>query len=557
MPGSSNSSDAVLYGLDLESQQMVLDTVALLRKRVLPRERILEWDQKEIFPEEVLREMLGPEIGLQMLMIPEKYGGMGGGARDSCVVTREMSKICLGVGTAFFALQLGADPLMVGGTEEQKQKWLGKIASGDALVAYAVTEPGAGSDVANLKTKAEPVTDDAGEITGYTVNGTKQFISTGAAADFITLLAKTPEGPTFFVVEKGSPGFEPGRSEEKHGIRASQTSVLSFRDVFIPVENLIGGQPGNGLKQANQVFGYTRVMVASMALGAGEAALQIAIPYAKERFVSGSLLSEKQGYTHKLIIPNVVRLEAAAAYIEHLAERLDAGEKNLQVEGSIAKYFSSEAANRAAEDAMQAMGGYGYINEFEVEKIKRDVKITCIYEGASEVQQNIISTFRWRSSVKSKGAFYGNLVEEMNRLEEGFSEAGGRFYGLAAGALNETVLLVHANKLTKQQMVMFDLADMASHVEIGAALARKAGKASQSGDPAAERLQLASAVFADEVARVVSGNVMRIVLGSGVFDQKTVSEFVDRIDLHKLLESSQGIIGKMDRLADIVFERSS
>jgi alkylation response protein AidB-like acyl-CoA dehydrogenase len=271
------------------------------------------------------------------------------------------------------------------------------------------------------------------------------------------------------------------------------------------VENLIGGQPGNGLKQANQVFGYTRVMVASMALGAGEAALQIAIPYAKERFVRGSLLAEKQGYTHKLIIPNVVRLEAAAAYIEYLAERLDAGEKDLQVEGSIAKYFSSEAANRAAEDAMQAMGGYGYINEFEVEKIKRDVKITCIYEGASEVQQNIISTFRWRSSVKSKGTFYGNLAEEMNRLEEGFSEAGGRFYGLAAGALNETVLLVHANKLTKQQMVMFDLADMASHVEIGAALARKAGKASQSGDPAAGRLQLASAVFADEVSRLVSG----------------------------------------------------
>jgi alkylation response protein AidB-like acyl-CoA dehydrogenase len=556
MPGSSNSSDAALYGLDLESQQMVLDTVALLRKRLLTRERILEWDQKEIFPEEVLREMLGPEIGLQMLMIPEEYGGMGGGARDSCVVTREMSKICLGVGTAFFALQLGADPLMVGGTKEQKQKWLGKIASGEALVAYAVTEPGAGSDVANLKTKAEPVTDDAGEITGYTVNGTKQFISTGAAADFITLLAKTPQGPTFFVVEKGTPGFEPGRSEEKHGIRASQTSVLSFRDVFIPVENLIGGEPGKGLKQANQVFGYTRVMVASMALGAGEAALQIAIPYAKERFVSGSLLSEKQGYTHKLIIPNVVRLEAAAAYIEQLAERLDAGERDLQVEGSIVKYFSSEAANRAAEDAMQAMGGYGYINEFEVEKIKRDVKITCIYEGASEVQQNIISTFRWRTSIKSKGAFYNNLAEEMNRLEEGFSEAGGRFYGLAAGALNETVLLVHANKLTKQQMVMFDLADMASHVEVGAALARKAGKASQSGDPAAGRLQLASAIFADEVARVVSGNVMRIVLGSGVFDQKTVAEFVDRIHLHRLLESSQGVIDKMDRLADIVFERS-
>jgi alkylation response protein AidB-like acyl-CoA dehydrogenase len=552
----SPSPEAPLYGLDLESRQMVLDTLALLRKRLLTREKILEWDQKEVFPEDALREMLGPEIGLQMLMIPEEYGGMGGGARDSCVVTREMSKICLGVGTAFFALQLGADPLMVGGTEEQKQKWLGKIAAGEALVAYAVTEPGAGSDVVNLKTKAEPVTNDAGEITGYTINGTKQFISTGAAADFITLLAKTPEGPTFFVVEKGTPGFEPGRSEEKHGIRASQTSVLSFRDVFVPVENLIGGQPGKGLKQANQVFGYTRVMVASMALGAGEAALDIAIPYARERFVSGSLLSDKQGYTHKLIIPNAVRLEAAAAYIEQLAERLDAGQQDLQVEGSIVKYFSSEAANRTAEDAMQAMGGYGYISEFEVEKIKRDVKITCIYEGASEVQQSIISTFRWRTTVKSKGAFYGSLVDEMNRLEENCSEAGGRFYALAAGALNETVLLVHANKLTKQQIVMFGLADMMTHVEVGAALARKAEQAKRSGDPASEKLQLASAVFADEVARVVSRNVMMILMGSGAFDQKTVAEFIDRIQLHGLLESSQGIIGKMDRLADNLFERS-
>ena len=371
------------------------------------------------------------------------------------------------------------------------------------------------------------------------------------------LLAKTPEGPTFFVVEKGTPGFEPGRSEEKHGIRASQTSALVFRDVFVPVENLIGGQPGKGLKQANQVFGYTRVMVASMALGAGEAALQIAAAYAKERFVSGSLLSDKQGYTHKLFIPNAARLEAAAAYIEQLSERLDTGEKDLQVEGSIVKYFSSEAANRTADDAIQAMGGYGYINEFEVEKIKRDVKITCIYEGASEVQQNIISTFRWRTTVKSKGAFYSGLADEMNRLEAEHPDMGCGFIALAAGALNEAVLLVHANKLTRQQIVMFGLADMMTYVEVGAALARKAAMASQNNDPAAEKLQLASAIFADEVSQLVTGNITRILMGSGAFDQQAIAEFTDRIDLHRLLESAQGVIGKMDRLADIVFERSS
>jgi alkylation response protein AidB-like acyl-CoA dehydrogenase len=499
-------------------RRMVLDTVGQLRKRLLTKEKVLEWDQKEIFPEETLREMLGPEIGLQLLMIPEEYGGMGGGARDSCIVTREMSKICLGITTAFFALQLGADPLMVGGTEEQKRKWLGAIAEGTSLVAYAVTEPGAGSDVANIKTKAEPVTGDDEAVIGYRINGNKQFISTGAAADFITLLAKTPEGPTFFVIEKGTPGFSPVRNEEKHGIRASQTSSLAFNDVFVPIENLIGGQPGKGLKQANQVFGYTRLMVASMGLGAGEAALNIVIPYAKERFVSGSFLSEKQGYTHKLVVPHAVNLEAAAAYIEELAERLDAGEQDLQVEGSIAKYFATETANRAADDAMEALGGYGYINEFEIEKIKRDVKITCIYEGTSEVQQSIISTFRWRKCVKSKGAFYGAMAEEMQALDSRYADAGCRYLALSARALNESVMLVHQNKLTRQQYGMFALADMMTHVEVGCALARKAAAAHSADTPDAEKLRLISKIFAHETAQLVTRNMMGLLMGIGAFD---------------------------------------
>jgi alkylation response protein AidB-like acyl-CoA dehydrogenase len=147
--------------------------------------------------------MLSPEIGLQLLFIPEAYGGMGGGAMDCCAVTREMSKICLGVGTAFFAIQLGSDPIMVGGTEAQKKKWLGAVAEGHSLVAYAVTEAEAGSNLASFKTKAEPVLDDSGALTGYRINGSKQFISTGGYADFVTVLAQAPEGPTFFVVEKG------------------------------------------------------------------------------------------------------------------------------------------------------------------------------------------------------------------------------------------------------------------------------------------------------------------------------------------------------------------
>src|SRR5210317_1915310 len=161
MDADDTSKAKQLAGLDLESRQMVLDTIGQLKKRLLTKEKIFEYDQKEIFPEDTIREMLGPEIGLQLLMIPEAYGGMGGGARDSCAVTREMAKICLGITTAFFAIQLGADPIIVGGTEEQKQKWLGKIATGEALVAYPVTEPDAGSNVVSIKTKADPVINDA------------------------------------------------------------------------------------------------------------------------------------------------------------------------------------------------------------------------------------------------------------------------------------------------------------------------------------------------------------------------------------------------------------
>jgi alkylation response protein AidB-like acyl-CoA dehydrogenase len=150
-------NDIELRGLDDESRQMVVETVRQLRKKLLTRDNILEWDKKEIFPEAAVREMLGPEIGLQLLFIPEAYGGMSGGARDCCAVTREMAKICLGVGTAFFAIQLGSDPILVGATREQKEKWLGAIAEGGSLVAYAVTEPEAGSNLASLKTKAEPV----------------------------------------------------------------------------------------------------------------------------------------------------------------------------------------------------------------------------------------------------------------------------------------------------------------------------------------------------------------------------------------------------------------
>jgi alkylation response protein AidB-like acyl-CoA dehydrogenase len=549
------SEETQLQGLDQESRQMVLDTIAQLRKRLLTKEKILQYDREEIFPEETIREMLGPEIGLQLLMLPEAYGGMGGGTRDSCAVTQEMAKICLGITTAFFAIQLGADPIVVAGTEEQKQKWLGAIATGKALVAYAVTEPDAGSNVVAIKTKADPVTNEAGEIIGYKINGSKQFISTGLYADFITVLANTPEGATFFIMERGTDGYTPGKGEKKHGIRASNTSPLTFSDAFVPVENLIGGVPGQGFKQASKVFGYTRLMVGSMALGGGEAAMDIAINYAKERIQFKAPLSEKQGYTHKLIIPHVVRLAAADIYIQEVAQRLDSGEKDLEVEGSIAKLFASESANKAAEDAIQALGGYGYIAEYEVEKIKRDVRITCIYEGTSEIQQNIISMYRWKKTRKSKGEFYQSIRDEMMRLDGEADDLGCRIYGLAADALNQAVNLAHDQRLTRQQYVMFALADMMAHVEVGASLARRAFDVVQSGGAAAEKIKLISRLFANETAQMVSQGILKIVMGCGACDLDMTNDFLQKIAYTELTASCQNIITDMDRLADIVFER--
>jgi len=556
LTNSNESSQQDLAGLDAESRQMVLDTLQVVRERLLPKDKVLELDKKEEFPEGVIREMLGPEIGLQLLFIPEAYGGMGGGARDSCAVTREMAKICLGVATAFFAIQLGADPILFAGTEAQKEKWLRKIVGGDFLVAYAVTEAEAGSNLAALKTKADPVTDDAGNITGYRLNGSKQFISNGGYADFLTVLAKAPEGPSFFVVEKHMEGFQPGKAEEKHGIRASNTAPLTFTDVVVPAENLLGDVPGQGLKQANMVFGHTRLVVAALGIGAGEAALGIMIRYAKERIQFGTPLSEKQGYTHKLVVPNAVRLEAATAYMEEQAKRLDAGEKDLQVEGSVAKYFGSEAGNRAAEDAVQGLGGYGYIAEYEVEKIKRDVKITCIYEGTSEIQQSIIGMFRWRATVKSKGKFYGDVAAEMEALATSRPDIGAGTYAQAAKALNEIILFAHNKKLTKSQYVMFCLADMMTYVEVGVGMARKARRLAGRDAVGARKIETMSRIFAAEVAELVARDTMKIVVGSGMTDGQTMSALKEKIDYETLTASYRDLIKDMDTVADILFERA-
>ncbi len=323
--------------------------------------------------------------------------------------------------------------------------------------------------------------------------------------------------------------------------------------MFVPVENLVGGVPGQGLKQANSVFGYTRLMVAAMALGAGEAALSIAIPYAKDRIQFGSPLSEKQGYTHKLIVPHIVRFEAASSYLDEIALRIDAGDTDLQVEGAIAKLFASETANRAADDAIQALGGYGYITEFGVEKIKRDVRITCIYEGTSEILQNIISMFRWKKTWKTKGAFYRSIAEEMGALHQKNDQAGCLYYGLAAEALNRTILLAHENRLTRSQHIMFCLADMMTYVEVGASLARTAAALGGSSDPQVQKVQAAARIFAAEVAQLVYQNMLKILMGNGLFSSGAISEILESISCQQIPFACTNTFQDMDRICELVF----
>lgn len=251
----------------------------------------------------------------------------------------------------------------------------------------------------------------------------------------------------------------------------------------------------------------------------------------------------------------MVRLAAAEAYIDEIAERLDSGEEDLEVEGSIAKLFATEAADKAAGDAMQALGGYGYIAEYGVEKIKRDVKIACVYEGTSEIQQNIISTFRWKKTRKTRGEFYDGLAGEMEKGHADVGDAGCQFIALAARALNETITLVNDHRLTRQQFLMFALADMMTHVEVGISLARKANALNAAGDRETQKIKAMSRIFANDVAQLTAQNIIRILMGTGQFDQPAVSEFLEKVSYNELITSGRDVISDMDLVADILFGR--
>src|SRR5512140_2532249 len=457
--------------LDAEDLDLILKTLKEFVDREAPLDKRLAWDEQDVCPEQVVRAMSGPDVGLHLAFLSSEFDGMGGGAYDVYRLSCEFAKVDLGLATAMLAVALGTDPIRVGCTHDQQAKWIPRIANEGLIVAYGVTEPEAGSNVSSLKTVAERVTDESGRVTHYKLNGVKQFISNGSIADLYTILAKAPDGPTFFVVERNTPGLTPGRHEVKHGIRLSDTAQVLLQDVVIPADNIVGEREGEGLKQANEVFGFTRLMVAAFGLGAGIAALNKAIAYSKQRRQMGTLLCEKQGYTHKLLVPNSVRLAGARAYIEHVADLLDSGNTDRQVEGAIAKIFATEAGNIAADDAVQALGGYGYCVEFEVEKIRRDARILRIYEGTSEIMQNIVGLYRMRESVRSKGAYYGGMADQV----EPFADAGGPAAAKAARFLSKALDHLFHDKLNRQQYALFECATSIVEVETAVALVRAVG----------------------------------------------------------------------------------
>ena len=518
-----------LARLDPGDLELIVDTLKEFTDRNTPLDRRMHWDETDTCPAEVVRAMLGPEVGLHLPFIPAEYGGMGGGAYDIYRLSCEFAQIDLGLATSMLAVALGTDPIRVGCTESQKRKWLPRIASEGLIVAYAVTEPEAGSNVQNVQTQARRVVDASGNVTHYALTGVKQFISNGSIADLYTVLAKAPDGPSFFIVERGTSGLAAGKHEVKHGIRLSDTAQVLFDDVIVPADQLIGLREGEGLKQANQVFGFTRLMVAAFGLGAGIASLNKAIAYSRQRRQMGTLLCEKQGYTHKLLVPNSVRLAAARAYIEHVADLLDSGNTDRQVEGAIAKIFATESGNIAADDAVQALGGYGYCVEFEVEKIRRDARILRIYEGTSEILQNIVGLYRMRESVRSKGAFYAAMADQV----EPFADCGGVAVATTARFVSHALDLLFHRKLAQQQHALMECATAIVELEVAVAFVRAAGI---SGDAL---LQAQSRVFGADVALSVTMRLGKLFVAAGV----------DGLKLPEVLGFQSGRLGDLDYIA--------
>lgn len=345
----------------------------------------LEMDEKEeIFPE--LLEKLA-KYQFTGITMPIKYGGAGGDFLSLAIVTEEFCKKDGSAAMYIMGNSLSGMPYLMYGTEEQKQKYLAPMIRGEKIGAFALTEPGAGSDAASITTVAK----DCGEY--YLLNGRKTFITMGPLCDYAVVFAKTDvearaKGITAFIVDMDWEGCSKGKTENKLGVHSSPTSDLIFEDVKVPKENVLG-KPGQGFMIAMSDLNVGRVTVSSQALGIAQGALDEAVKYAKERIQFGKPIAKLQGIQFKLA-EMATKVQAARLLVYDAAQKVDRGEDATEA-ASMAKLYASEIANQVAYDAMQIHGGYGYIKEYPIEKLYRDARITSIYEGTSEIQKVVIA----------------------------------------------------------------------------------------------------------------------------------------------------------------------
>jgi len=346
-----------------------------------------ELDRTGEFPHALMQEL--GELGLMGVYIPEEYGGLGGGIVEMSLVVEELCRVDGAAGLCYAACALGASPIICGGSEEQKRRWLPRLAAGE-LAAFAITEAGAGSDSSNVKTRARREGDF------YVLNGAKQFITNGSVAKIYTVIASTnptrgARGLSAFIIEDGAPGFTFGKIEDKMGIRCSKTAELVFQDCRVPAENLIGGKEGHGFVHTMRTFDRTRPGVAAQALGIAAGALDEALEYAKSRIQFDAPIASFQA-VQTMLADMAIAVEASRTLTYQAARTVDIGAKNLSAVASMAKVLASDTAMKVTTDAVQIFGGYGYMRDYPVEKMMRDAKITQIYEGTNQIQRLIIAS---------------------------------------------------------------------------------------------------------------------------------------------------------------------
>jgi butyryl-CoA dehydrogenase len=367
-----------------EDQKMIKDlTRQIAEEHVLPVRA--ELDETGDFPWEIMKILA--QADMFRVFIPEEYGGLGTGALELCLVVEELSRVCLGVSTTYAANALGTYPILLFGTEEQKKKYLPDIADGKKLVAFALTEPNAGSDAGGIQTTAVKDGDY------YILNGRKQWITNGGEAEIYTVIALTDKskgarGASAFILEKGTPGFSFGKKENKMGIRASATRELIFEDCRIPKENILGKE-GMGFIVAMKTLDQSRVGVGAQGVGVAQGAFEESAKFAKQRIQFGQPVISFQAVQH-ILADMAIHVEAARALVYSVARYIDSGAKDITKASAMAKTFATDVAMKVTVDAVQVMGGSGYMRDYPVEKMMRDAKILQIYEGTNQIQRNVI-----------------------------------------------------------------------------------------------------------------------------------------------------------------------